>query len=111
MHILEMQILEMHILEQTSYYASNCLKSYMKLVVLKWCGHDGGVDLVSLGEVVTADRVRLGCGLLTEAFMCQRLICMKNFKATNGCKLLLPEELKVPIVAEVFEADSRAEIV
>ncbi|XP_052209609.1 E3 ubiquitin-protein ligase HOS1 isoform X2 [Diospyros lotus] len=47
------------------------------LMVLRWCGHDGGAHLVSLGEAVTAVRVRVECGLLTEAFMFQRRLCMK----------------------------------
>lgn len=47
------------------------------LMVLRWCGRDGGAQLVSLGEAVTAVRVRVECGLLTEAFMYQRTLCMK----------------------------------
>ncbi|KAL7210881.1 hypothetical protein ACSBR2_013872 [Camellia fascicularis] len=47
------------------------------LMVLRWCGCDGGARLVSLGEAVTAVRVRVECGLLTEAFMYQRMLCMK----------------------------------
>ncbi|GMP95741.1 hypothetical protein CsSME_00044665 [Camellia sinensis var. sinensis] len=47
------------------------------LMVLRWCGRDGGARVVSLGEAVTAVRVRVECGLLTEAFMYQRMLCMK----------------------------------
>ncbi|CAL1375900.1 unnamed protein product [Linum trigynum] len=42
------------------------------LMVLRWCGHDGS-EIVSLSEAVTAVRVRVECGLLTEAFMYQRM--------------------------------------
>ncbi|KAL6501557.1 hypothetical protein OROGR_026690 [Orobanche gracilis] len=47
------------------------------LMVLRWSGRDGGATLVSLREAVTAVRVRVECGLLTEAFMYQRMICTK----------------------------------
>ncbi|KAL1548010.1 RING-type E3 ubiquitin transferase [Salvia divinorum] len=47
------------------------------LMVLRWSGRDGGATLVSVGEAVTAVRVRVECGLLTEAFMYQRMICTK----------------------------------
>ncbi|GAB2274193.1 hypothetical protein Dimus_008961 [Dionaea muscipula] len=47
------------------------------IMFLRWCGHHGGSDLISLGEAVTAVRVRVECGLLTEAFMYQRTICTK----------------------------------
>ncbi|KAI8523010.1 hypothetical protein RHMOL_Rhmol13G0041300 [Rhododendron molle] len=47
------------------------------LMVLRWCGRDGGAQLVSLVEAVTAVRVRVECGFLTEAFMYQRTLCMK----------------------------------
>ncbi|KAF6149900.1 hypothetical protein GIB67_008621 [Kingdonia uniflora] len=57
------------------------------LMVLRWSGRDGlcaytnsengGVQLVSLCEAVTAVRVRVECGLLTEAFMYQRIHCLK----------------------------------
>ncbi|CAH9134142.1 unnamed protein product [Cuscuta epithymum] len=46
------------------------------LMVLRCSGRDGG-QLVSLGEAVTAVRVRVECGLLSEAFMFQRMICAK----------------------------------
>lgn len=46
-------------------------------MVLRWSGRDGGAELVSLSEAVTAVRVRVECGLLTEAFMYQRMICSK----------------------------------
>ncbi|XP_075103568.1 E3 ubiquitin-protein ligase HOS1-like [Nicotiana tabacum] len=46
------------------------------LMVLRWSGQDG-TQLVSLREAVTAVRVRVECGLLTEAFTYQRLVCAK----------------------------------
>nr|GMD81057.1 E3 ubiquitin-protein ligase HOS1 [Ipomoea batatas]GMD82597.1 E3 ubiquitin-protein ligase HOS1 [Ipomoea batatas] len=46
------------------------------LMVLRWSGRDG-VQLVSLGEAVTAVRVRVECGLLSEAFMYQRMVSAK----------------------------------
>ncbi|WOH06835.1 hypothetical protein DCAR_0626264 [Daucus carota subsp. sativus] len=46
-------------------------------MVLRWSGRDGGAELVSLSEAVTAVRVRVECGLLTEAFMYQRMLCSK----------------------------------
>ncbi|XP_059657605.1 E3 ubiquitin-protein ligase HOS1 [Cornus florida] len=47
------------------------------LMVLRWSGRDGGSQLVSLGEAITTVRVRVECGLLTEAFMYQRMLCTK----------------------------------
>ncbi|KAG8374686.1 hypothetical protein BUALT_Bualt10G0021700 [Buddleja alternifolia] len=47
------------------------------LMVLRWSGRDGGATLISLREAVTAVRVRVECGLLTEAFMYQRTTCSK----------------------------------
>ncbi|GER25711.1 E3 ubiquitin-protein ligase HOS1 [Striga asiatica] len=47
------------------------------LMVLRCSGKDGGATLVSPREAVTAVRVRVECGLLTEAFMYQRMICTK----------------------------------
>ncbi|CAI9095713.1 OLC1v1031709C1 [Oldenlandia corymbosa var. corymbosa] len=46
------------------------------LMVLRWSGRDEP-RLVSLEEAVTTVRVRVECGLLTEAFMYQRSVCMK----------------------------------
>lgn len=46
-------------------------------MVLRWSGRHDGAELVSLTEAVTAVRVRVECGLLTEAFMYQRRICSK----------------------------------
>ncbi|KAJ4831606.1 hypothetical protein Tsubulata_015292 [Turnera subulata] len=46
------------------------------LMVLRWSGRDGS-QMVSLSEAVTAVRVRVECGLLTEAFMHQRMLCTK----------------------------------
>jgi E3 ubiquitin-protein ligase HOS1 len=54
------------------------------LMVLRWSGHDGS-QMVSLSDAVTAIQVRVECGLLTEAFMHQRMLCTKvrenKFKA------------------------------
>ncbi|MQL96628.1 hypothetical protein Taro_029309, partial [Colocasia esculenta] len=56
----------------------------LALTVLRCSGHDGFSAnaivkrenvLVSLSEAVTAVRVRVECGLLTEAFMYQRMHC------------------------------------
>ncbi|KAF5460151.1 hypothetical protein F2P56_020040 [Juglans regia] len=49
------------------------------LMVLRWSGCDGGFQMkpVSLSEAVTAVRVRVECGLLTEAFTHQRMLCTK----------------------------------
>ncbi|CAM8941135.1 unnamed protein product [Rhodiola kirilowii] len=47
------------------------------LMVLRWSGRDGGPELVSLTEAVIAVRVRVLSGLLTEAFLYQRMICSK----------------------------------
>lgn len=46
------------------------------LMVLRWSGQDD-TQLISLREAVTAVRVRVECGLLTEAFTYERLICAK----------------------------------
>lgn len=46
-------------------------------MALRWSGRDGGTTLVSIGEAVTVVRVQVECGLLTEAFMYQRMICTK----------------------------------
>lgn len=66
------------------------------LMVLRCSGRDGlcgyanaengGSELVSLDEVVTAVRVRVECGLLTEAFMYQRMYCerLKKEKVKRG---------------------------
>lgn len=48
------------------------------LMVLRWSGRDAATELISLGEAVTAVRVRVECGLLTEAFMYQRALCLKT---------------------------------
>lgn len=47
------------------------------LMVLRWSGRDGGSQLISIAEAVTAVRVRVECGLLTEAFTYQRALCSK----------------------------------
>ncbi|XP_030513323.1 E3 ubiquitin-protein ligase HOS1 isoform X2 [Rhodamnia argentea] len=47
------------------------------LMVLRWSGRDGGSQLISLPEAITAVRVRVECGLLTEAFTYQRTLCSK----------------------------------
>ncbi|KAL3630054.1 hypothetical protein CASFOL_023038 [Castilleja foliolosa] len=60
------------------------------LMILRWSGRDGRASLVSLGEAVTAVRVRVECGLLTEAFMYQRMICTK----VKDKKLLFSYDVK-----------------
>ncbi|GLT49145.1 hypothetical protein SLA2020_227230 [Shorea laevis] len=47
------------------------------LMVLRWSGRDGVSQLVLLSEAVTSVRVRVECGLLTEAFTYQRMLCTK----------------------------------
>ncbi|KAL5973050.1 hypothetical protein ACLOJK_039857 [Asimina triloba] len=57
------------------------------LMVLRCSGRDGlspyanlengGSEIIALSEAVTAVRVRIECGLLTEAFMYQRIHCSK----------------------------------
>ncbi|XVF13431.1 hypothetical protein REPUB_Repub08aG0207100 [Reevesia pubescens] len=46
-------------------------------MVLRWSGHDGGSQLVLLSEAVTIVWVKVECGLLTEAFAFQRMLCNK----------------------------------
>ncbi|KAL9242771.1 hypothetical protein vseg_016738 [Gypsophila vaccaria] len=46
------------------------------LMFLRWCGRDVGAE-VSLREAVTAVRIKVECGLLTEVFMYQRTLCTK----------------------------------
>jgi len=52
------------------------------LMVLRWSGRDGGLQMNSLRDAVTAVRVRIECGLLTEAFMHQRVLCTKAKEKT-----------------------------
>ncbi|GKV10832.1 hypothetical protein SLEP1_g22143 [Rubroshorea leprosula] len=47
------------------------------LMVLRWSGRDGVSQLVLLSEAVTCVRVKVECGLLTEAFTYQRMLCTK----------------------------------
>ncbi|XP_062027506.1 E3 ubiquitin-protein ligase HOS1 [Rosa rugosa] len=47
------------------------------LSVLRWSGRDGTSKSISLNEAVTAVRVRVECGLFTEAFLHQRMLCTK----------------------------------
>ncbi|KAK4262578.1 hypothetical protein QN277_028123 [Acacia crassicarpa] len=56
------------------------------LMVLRWAGRDGGSQSISLRDAVTAVRVRVECGLLTEAFMHQRLLYtrVKEKKLMHG---------------------------
>ncbi|KAI4311641.1 hypothetical protein MLD38_036520 [Melastoma candidum] len=49
----------------------------MALMVFRWSGRDGMPEPMSLPEAITAVRVRLECGLLTEAFTYQRMLCNK----------------------------------
>ncbi|MCI26247.1 E3 ubiquitin-protein ligase HOS1-like, partial [Trifolium medium] len=60
------------------------------LMVLRWSGRDGGLQMNSLRDAVTAVRVRIECGLLTEAFMHQRVLCTKAKEKTfnKGLDLL-----------------------
>lgn len=46
-------------------------------MVLRWSGRDGASEFISLREAVTTVRVRVECGLLTEAFLHQRMLCDK----------------------------------
>ncbi|EOY24269.1 HOS1 [Theobroma cacao] len=46
-------------------------------MVLRWSGRDGGSQLVLLSEAVTIVRVKVECGLLTEAFTYQRMLSTK----------------------------------
>lgn len=76
------------------------------LTVLRSTGRDGfcaygnaehdGPQCVSLGEAVTAVRVRIECGLLTEAFIYQRLHCLKvkEEESKHGSYLALPNSMK-----------------
>ncbi|XP_050228170.1 E3 ubiquitin-protein ligase HOS1 isoform X2 [Mercurialis annua] len=59
------------------------------LMVLRCSGRDGS-QMVTLREAVTAIRVRVECGLLTEAYMHQRMLCakVKEKKRKDG----LPED-------------------
>lgn len=67
---------------------------------LRWCGRDGGAE-ASLSEAVTAVRVRVECGLLTEAFMYQRMLCM-NVKEKQMNR-------KFPVdVSDAFEDELRS---
>ncbi|MED6193855.1 hypothetical protein PIB30_023227 [Stylosanthes scabra] len=63
------------------------------LMVLRWAGRDGGPHNISLSDAVTAVRVRIECGLLTEAFMHQRILCTrvkeKNFN--KGAPMETPD--------------------
>ncbi|XP_022995656.1 E3 ubiquitin-protein ligase HOS1-like [Cucurbita maxima] len=47
------------------------------LMVLRWSGRDSMSTSVSLVEAVIGVRVRVECGLLTEAFMYQKILCNK----------------------------------
>ncbi|KAK4794862.1 hypothetical protein SAY86_012856 [Trapa natans] len=53
------------------------------LMVMRWSGHDSRVQLLSLSEAVTAVRVRVECGLLTEAFTHQRMLCAEVREKKN----------------------------
>lgn len=57
---------------------------------------DGGAQFISLYEAVTAVRVRVECGLLTEAFMYQRTHCakMKEEKQKHRSALAFSNDLK-----------------
>ncbi|KAM7272253.1 hypothetical protein ACFE04_026916 [Oxalis oulophora] len=47
------------------------------LMVLRWSGRDSLPQFFPLNDAVTAVRVRVECGLLTEAFTYQRMLCSK----------------------------------
>ncbi|OVA14389.1 ELYS-like domain [Macleaya cordata] len=76
------------------------------LMVLRWSGRDGlcaqansengGAQLVSLREALIAVRVRVECGLLTEAFMYQRTHCLKvkEEKLKRGSSQVFSNDLK-----------------
>nr|VDD05192.1 unnamed protein product [Brassica oleracea] len=57
-------------------------------MVMRWSGRDDVSELVSIGEAVTAVRVRVECGLLSEAFTYQRTLCLKvkEHKLKNGAE-------------------------
>lgn len=61
------------------------------LLVLRWSGRDGTSQLVSLGEAVTAVRVRVECGLFTEAFLHQRMLCSKVREKKYGASAEAPD--------------------
>ncbi|KFK36872.1 hypothetical protein AALP_AA4G182700 [Arabis alpina] len=65
------------------------------LMVLRWSGRDGVSELVSIGEAVTAVRVRMECGLLSEAFTYQRALCLKvkENKLKNGAVKHVSDDL------------------
>ncbi|KAL1217802.1 E3 ubiquitin-protein ligase HOS1 [Cardamine amara subsp. amara] len=65
------------------------------LMVLRWSGRDGVSELVSIGEAVTAVRVRVECGLLSEAFTYQRTLCLKvkENKLKNGAVKHVSDDL------------------
>lgn len=48
-------------------------------MVQRWSGRDGS-EAISLGEAAAGVRVRVECGLLTEAFMHQRMLCSRISK-------------------------------
>lgn len=62
------------------------------LLVLRWSGRDGMSQLVSLGEAVTAVRVRVECGLFTEAFLHQRMLCTKVREKNYGASAEAPDD-------------------
>lgn len=49
-------------------------------------------QLVSLGEAVTAVRVRVECGLFTEAFLHQRMLCTKVREKNYGASAEAPDD-------------------
>ncbi|KAI4315224.1 hypothetical protein L6164_028058 [Bauhinia variegata] len=66
------------------------------LMVLRWSGRDGGSQMISLRDAVTAVRVRVECGLLTEAFMHQRMLWskVKEKKLNHGASEDISSNLK-----------------
>ncbi|KAK9095419.1 hypothetical protein Scep_026888 [Stephania cephalantha] len=73
------------------------------LMVLQWSGLEGlsafvysdhgGAKSVSLCQAVTSVRVRIECGLLTEAFMYQRAHCQRVKEEQSKHAHVLPNEL------------------
>ncbi|KAK4804011.1 hypothetical protein SAY86_003828 [Trapa natans] len=53
------------------------------LMAMRWSGHDSRMQLLSLSEAVTAVRIRVECGLLTEAFTHQRMLCTEIREKKN----------------------------
>ncbi|KAJ6963122.1 E3 ubiquitin-protein ligase HOS1-like [Populus alba x Populus x berolinensis] len=77
------------------------------LMVLRWSGHDGS-QMVSLSDAVTAIQVRVECGLLTEAFIHQRMLCTKVRE--NKFKAGPPRDASVDLKGECRSWENWVEI-